>query len=252
MKRYFQILFWVVSFIFLTLVFGKSYGGRAQSFYFVSFLFPVIVGTSFLFNSFLIPRYLLKRRYLKFGLYLLYALVFSVYLELLVMTLSLTLFANYQYDALNPKTTDIYLLTIVLYFFVFLNTIVKLIQEFFKSQVKQRELEVEKGKLQQGFLLVRSERKNAKVSFDSITYVESVGNYVQIHTSADEPMLTKEKISYMEERLPDHFLRIHRSILVNRDKISSYTRESVIMDEIELPVSRKYKESFLIKMGERR
>ena len=175
-----------------------------------------------------------------------------MYLELLVKTLSLTLFANYQYDALYPKTTDIYLLTIVLYFFVFLNTIVKLIQEFFKSQVKQRELEVEKGKLQQGFLLVRSERKNAKVSFDSITYVESVGNYVQIHTSADEPMLTKEKISYMEERLPDHFLRIHRSILVNRDKISSYTRESVIMDEIELPVSRKYKESFLIKMGERR
>ena len=249
MRRFYQTLFWIAAFLILTLVFGRSYGGFAQSFYFVSFLFPVIVGTSFLYNSFLIPRYLLRKKYFKFGLYFVYTLTFSVYLEMLVMTLSLTLFANYQYDNLNPKTTDIFLLSIVLYFFVFLNTIIFLIREFFKGQEKQRELETEKDKLQKGYLIVRSERKNNKVFFDNIGYVESVGNYIQIHSSSGEKILTKERISSIEERLPDHFLRIHRSILVNRDKISSFNRESVFVAETELPLSRKYKESVLNIMG---
>lgn len=245
----YQILFWILTFILLTVIFGRSYGGMAQSFYFVSFLFPVIVGTSYFFNSFLVPRYLLKKKYFKFGLYFLYTLTFSIYLELLVMTLSLRLFANYQYDKLNPQTTDIYFLTFVLYFFVFLNTVLVLIREFFKGQQRQVELETEKEKLLKGYLLVRSERKNIQILFDHIVFVESVGNYIQIHSSSGEPVLCKEKISSIEERLPDDFLRIHRSILVNKNLITSFTRESVKMAEKELPVSRKYKQYFLEKMA---
>jgi hypothetical protein len=249
MRGYIKILFWILTFIILTLIFGRSYGGLAQSFYFVSFLFPVIVGTSYLFNSFLVPRFLLTKKYFKFGLYFLYTLIFSVYLELLVMTLSLTLFANYQFDKLNPQTTDIYLLTIVLYFFVFLNTVIVLIREFFMGQERQEELETEKDKLQKGYLIVRSERKNTKVLFDHIVYVESVGNYIRVHASSGDAILSKEKISSIEERLPDHFLRIHRSILVNMDKISSFNKESVIVEEIELPLGRKYKEYVFRAMG---
>lgn len=249
MRSLYQILFWIVTFIVLTLIFGRSYGGMTQSFYFVSFLFPVIVGTSFFFNSFLVPQYLLRKKYFKFVLYFLYTLTFSIYLELLVMTLSLTLFANYQYDHLNPNTTDIYLLTFVLYFFVFLNTIIALIREFFKGQERQEELETEKEKLQKGYLLVRSERKNLQILFDHIVYVESVGNYIQIHSSSGELLLSKEKISSIEDRLPGHFIRIHRSILVNKNCITSFNRESVNMAEKELPVSRKYKQYFLDKMA---
>lgn len=249
MRSLYQILFWILTFLILTLVFGRTYGGYSQSFFFVSFLLPVIVGTSYFFNSFLVPRFLLKKRYFRFGLYFLYTLIFSVYLELLVMTLSLTLFANYQYDEMNPKTADIYQLTIVLYFFVFLNTIIFLLQEFFKGQARQEELETEREKLLSGYLLVRFKRKNTKVQFDNISYVESVGNYIQIYTAAGEHILTKEKISSIQERLPEHFLRIHRSILVNRAKITSYNREFVFLEDRELPLSRKYKQSFFSKMA---
>jgi hypothetical protein len=204
-----------------------------------------VVGTSYLVTSYLVPRFLFKKAYFKFVLYFIYTLVFSVYLEMLVLTLSLIVFANFQYSELNSKTTDIVFLTVVLYFFVFLYTIIFLIQEYFRGEEKQLELETEKEKLTKGYLIVRSERKNSNVQYDHIAYVESLGNYVRIVHSAGEPILTKEKISTLQERLPHSFLRIHRSILVNRDKIQSFNRELIIVNEVELPLSRKYKEEVI-------
>ena len=249
MRSFYQTIFWILSFVILTLAFGRSFGELSQSFFFVSFLFPVIVGTSYLVNAFLVPRYLLRKSYFKFILYFIYVLVFSVYLEMLVMTLSLILFANFQYTELNPKTTDVVFLTVVLYFFVFLNTIILLIKVYFMGEEKQKELEAEKQKLKKGYLVVRSERKNMQIPYDHIAYVESVGNYVRIQTSSGESILSKEKISRLKEKLPEYFLRIHRSIIVNRDKIQSFNKEWITVNENDLPLSRKYKEQIINQLN---
>ena len=249
MRSLYQTIFWILSFVILTLAFGPSFGELSQSFFFVSFLFPVIVGTSYLVNAFLVPRYLLRKSYFKFILYFIYVLVFSVYLEMLVMTLSLILFANFQYTELNPKTSDVVFLTVVLYFFVFLNTIIFLIRAYFMGEEKQKELEAEKQKLKKGFIVIRSERKNMQIPYDHIAYVESVGNYVRIQTSSGDSILSKEKISRLEERLPEYFLRIHRSIIVNRDKIQSFNKEWITVNENDLPLSRKYKEQIINQLN---
>lgn len=44
-------------------------------------------------------------------------------------------------------------------------------------------------------------------------------------------------------------MRIHRSILVNRDKIQAFNKEWVTINELDLPISRKYKEEVLHKLG---
>jgi hypothetical protein len=245
MRRFYHTIFWIIAFVILTLTFKAPYGGMAQSFFFVSFLLPVIVGTSYLVTAYLVPRFLLRKRYLKFILYFVYTLVFSVYLEMLVMTLSLIIYANFQYTELNPKTTDIVFLTIVLYFFVFLNTIIFLIKAYFLGVEKQRDLETEMTKLEKGFLTVKSQRKKYHVQHDKIIYLESLGNYVRIVQTSDEDILTKETIGSIKSRLPQKFLRIHRSILVNREHIQSYGRETIILADKELPISRKYKEELM-------
>lgn len=248
MRKYYQIVFWIITFVVLTLSFGRSYSGYAQSFYFVTFLFPVILGTCFFFNSFLVPKYLLKKKYFKFILYSLYTLVFSVYLEILVLTLSLIVFANYRYDQLNPKTTDIVFLTVVMYFLVLANTVVLLLQEYFMGQDRNNALTTEQEKLKKGCLIVRSERKNINVEYGSILYIESVGNYVKINLGSGKSVMTKEKISTIEGKLPNTFIRIHRSILVNAEQITSFNREWVHINEHELPISRKYKETALKRL----
>jgi two-component system response regulator LytT len=249
MRGLYQTIFWILSFVILTLAFGRSFGDLSQAFYFVSFLFPVIVGTSYLVNAFLVPRYLLKKSYFKFILYFIYVLVFSVYLEMLVMTLSLILLANFHYTDLNPKTRDVVFLTAVLYFFVFLNTIIFLMKAYFRGEEKQKELEAEKQKLEKGYLVVRSERKNIQIPYDHIAYIESVGNYVRIMNTSGESILSKEKISSLKEKLPDYFLRIHRSIVVNRDIIQSFNKEWITVNENDLPLSRKYKDEIMKQLN---
>jgi two-component system response regulator LytT len=228
--------------LILTVSLGRSYGGYAQSLYFVSFLFPVVIGTSYFFNRVLVRRFLFRKEYFRFFQYLIYTLVISVYLELLILTLSMVLFANFDYSNLNPKTTDIYFLTIILYFIVFANSIMVIIQEYFKGEAKNRELEAQRNNREERFLVVRSERKNVNICIEDIEYIEGLGNYIQIHLSGGEKILTKEGISNIHERLNDRFLRIHRSILVYRNKISSFNRETITLGEVELPLSRKYKE----------
>jgi len=251
MRRYFQVAFWVLAFVVLTFSFGRSYGGYAQSFFFVTFLFPVILGTSLLFNAFLVPRFLLKRKYLKFLLYSAYALVFSVYLEILALTLSLVILANYQYERLNPRTTDIIWLTMVMYLLVFMNTILLLLQEYFTAQEQNRALEMEQEKHRPGILTVISGRKHIQIPYGSILYTESVGNYVRIHRAGGKPVVTRERISSLEENLPGHFIRIHRSILVNRDHITAFTHEAVNLEDLELPISRKYKQAAQDRLNSR-
>jgi len=250
MRGLYQTIFWILSFVILTLAFGRSFGDLSQAFYFVSFLFPVIVGTSYLVNAFLVPRYLLRKNYFKFILYFIYSLVFSVYLEMLVLTLSLILLANFHYTDLNPKIRDVVFLTAVLYFFVFLNTIIFLMKAYFMGEEKQKELEAAKQKLEKGYLVVRSERKSRQIPYENIMYVESVGNYVRIQSSSGESILSKEKISSLKEKLPDYFLRIHRSIIVNRDQIQSFSKEWITVNENDLPLSRKYKEQIINQLKE--
>lgn len=242
MKRYFDIIFWVITFIALIFAFGDSYGGFSRSFYFVSFLFPVILGTSVFFNQVLVREYLLKKRYYKFSIYFVYTLVISVYLEILVITGSLVIIANYQYYNLNPKTKDIVFLTIVMYFLVFLNTIFLLVKLYFQHQRFNQELKEEHDKLKAGYLVIKHDRKNLNIQYGMILYIEGVGNYSKFYLSESEPISTKETIGSIEKRLPDTFIRIHRSIIVSRVCITSFDRESVFIDDIELPISRKYKE----------
>ncbi len=92
------------------------------------------------------------------------------------------------------------------------------------------------------FLYIKMEKKVLKVYLETIIYVESQKDYVRIVTN-DKEIITKQKISYIEERLPkEQFLRIHRSYLVAVNKITALSATSVEIETIELPIGRSYKQ----------
>lgn len=64
-------------------------------------------------------------------------------------------------------------------------------------------------------------------------------------TTSSQPIITKEKISALEKKLPATFLCIHRSYIVNLAKVSAYTKEQVHINNVSLPISRTYKERVL-------
>ena len=65
-----------------------------------------------------------------------------------------------------------------------------------------------------GSIYVYSNKKNLKVYFDEILYVESIKDYVTIHTR-DQQIISKNTIKSYEVLLPDSFFRVHRSFIIN-------------------------------------
>jgi hypothetical protein len=236
-----HIIFWFILTALLTAIFGRVFQSFILSFYFVAMLLPVAVGTSYFFNYFLVPRYLLKKRYAKFGLYFVYLLIISTWLEMWVITGSFILLADSDAGNLSPVVTNVFILAIILYFIVFLTAFLLLIKRSFAIQKKSASLKAEKNKFLKGYLTVRADRQQAKILFEDIVYIESMGDYVKIITDSDEPIITRERISHIIKELPENFLRIHRSFIVNSQKVGLFSKTEVQVNGSSLPISRTYK-----------
>ena len=65
-------------------------------------------------------------------------------------------------------------------------------------------------------------------------------DYVRIFT-VDENTITKDTIANFEQKLPDSFLRIHRSYIVNTSKITAFTKMDVEIGKKEIPIGASYK-----------
>jgi len=146
---------------------------------------------------------------------------------------------------MNPVTANVFVLAITLYCIVFLYGFILLVRRSMVSQRVIQAFEAEKVKQQEDFLLVRVDRQTVKLLRDNIEYLESIGDYVKITIDTPKSLITKEKISKLQEKLPASFLRIHRSFIVNSHKVQSYNTEQLRVKDVELPISRTYKKSVL-------
>lgn len=94
---------------------------------------------------------------------------------------------------------------------------------------------------EQASLIVRTDRKNLKLPLADILYLESLKDYVRIVTPAGK-ILTKETLAHFEQTLPAaQFLRVHRSFLVAKDKVSARSADGLEIGKTLIPVGRLYK-----------
>ena len=93
-----------------------------------------------------------------------------------------------------------------------------------------------------------SDRKPVTLPLDEILYVESNDATTTVVATGDRRFKNITPISQWEAILKPHFLRIHRSLLVNKTAVSHIDGDLLYVDDIELPISRKYKEAVLNEM----
>ena len=94
----------------------------------------------------------------------------------------------------------------------------------------------------EAFLYFRIDRKMVKVTLRDILYVEGLKDYVKIHRAAGPPLVVKQTVSSMEEKLSEsNFLRIHRSFIVALDKIRTYSARHIEVANEELPIGRLFR-----------
>jgi DNA-binding LytR/AlgR family response regulator len=96
---------------------------------------------------------------------------------------------------------------------------------------------------ERSFHFFNVDKKQVKVFDDEILYIESLKDYVRIHI-ADKKLTTKFQIGELEELLnKQHFLRVHKSFIVNVQKIAAFGASEIEIGEVHIPIGRSYKES---------
>jgi DNA-binding LytR/AlgR family response regulator len=95
-------------------------------------------------------------------------------------------------------------------------------------------------------LFLKTDYRIVKVNIPDIRYVEGMSEYLKVWIEGEaKPIITLLSMKKIEERLPASFMRIHRSYIINLDKIQEVNKNRVIMDaDTYLPIGDLYKDAF--------
>ncbi len=94
-------------------------------------------------------------------------------------------------------------------------------------------------------LFLKTDYRIVKVNIPDIRYVEAMSEYLKVWIEGEaKPIITLLSMKKMEERLPDYFMRIHRSYIINLNKIQEVNKNRVFLDDVDIPIGDIYKETF--------
>jgi DNA-binding LytR/AlgR family response regulator len=118
---------------------------------------------------------------------------------------------------------------------------------------KERELKVEAELLRSitrhkdnaEYLFVKHQSMLVKLEVEEVLFVEALKDYVIVHTSKENYTI-HSTMKDIERKLPGrHFLRVHRSYIINTDKIKAIGANGLLMDDTdkEIPIGGSYKDA---------
>lgn len=94
------------------------------------------------------------------------------------------------------------------------------------------------------FIIIKSEYKQLQIELRRILYIEGLKDYVKIFVEGEpHPILSLMSMKSLEEMLPaDRFVRVHRSFIVQPDKIKVIERNRIVFGKEYIPISDSYKQ----------
>ncbi len=146
-----------------------------------------------------------------------------------------TAFGQYAIDGYKVNALD-YLLKPISYV-DFLQAANKAVQWFEVLQQPKDEIDS---------IFVKSEYKLVQIELKNILYIEGLKDYIKIYEEGNtKPILSLMSMKAMEEMLPaSRFMRVHRSYIVQKDKIRIIDRGRIVFGKTYIPVSDSYKQTF--------
>lgn len=94
------------------------------------------------------------------------------------------------------------------------------------------------------FIFIKSNKKNYKVNFSDIYFIEALGDYIKVHT-VEKTLITYLSMKKMEALLPSEaFVRIHKSFIVNIHRIKTIEGNMVEVKNERITIGNNYKQQF--------
>lgn len=149
--------------------------------------------------------------------------------------------AEYAVEAFEYNVTD-YLVKPVKYV-RFLKAVEKA-ENNIKSSTSQPEDTTE----EQNYVFIKSDSKIIRLHLDEVHFVEALSDYVVLNTQTKKHVMHGTMKS-MVQKLGDQFIRVHRSFIVNRNKIEAIEDTKVVMPTKIIPIGASYKSKFIEKLN---
>lgn len=95
------------------------------------------------------------------------------------------------------------------------------------------------------YIVVKSEYKMKQIEVAEIQFIEGLKDYVKIYVRNEaKPVISQISLKRIEEALPDNFLRVHKSFLVNTSRITVIERGRILFGDHSVPVGDSYRQAF--------
>jgi DNA-binding LytR/AlgR family response regulator len=99
-----------------------------------------------------------------------------------------------------------------------------------------------------GYLYIKTNGRFEKIGYDEIVFLEAANNYVIVH-AGQKKYLVYQTLKGMEKQLPPKgFLQTHKSFIVARPHIRQIEADAVFVGEVRIPLSRRFKQKFLLEV----
>ena len=99
------------------------------------------------------------------------------------------------------------------------------------------------------FAFIKSDKKLIKLFFKDINVVKGLGNYVEVHTTDNKRYIYYKTLKDLIETLPDEFMRVHNSYIVNLTNIQSFEDNHLTCGDLKITVAKSYKECLQKALG---
>lgn len=97
---------------------------------------------------------------------------------------------------------------------------------------------------------VKKDSRFVKVNFQDILWIEALDNYVIIKTSSKEQFILHSSMKDIESKLPQlNFARVHRSYIVQLEKITALEENACIIDGNRIPIGKSYKDNVMSRLN---
>lgn len=101
------------------------------------------------------------------------------------------------------------------------------------------------------YFFINADYSLVKVVFADIMWIEGLKDYLKIHLkSSSKPLVARMTMKSIEEQLPGSmFLRVQKSFIVSKEYITSVRKNSVFINDLEIPVGDNYKDAIIALTG---
>ncbi|WP_160140070.1 LytR/AlgR family response regulator transcription factor [Chryseobacterium sp. c4a] len=95
------------------------------------------------------------------------------------------------------------------------------------------------------FAFIKTDKKLVKLFFKDINVIKGLGNYVEIHTIDQKKYIYYRTLKDLIESLPEEFMRVHNSYIVNLTNIESFEDNQLLCGSLKITVAKSYKDCLL-------